>query len=166
MCKMPRKSTKTTDIDKQEPKKSTVVEFVKTSPTAKPPTYATEGSGAFDFYSSVSMLVPPRGVSKIPLGIKVAIPPEYMMILIPRSSIGAKTPLRLANSVGLIDSDYRGELMALYENKPDAIGSRTISEGDRVAQGFLIPKIPVEFTEVKNLEGTERGEGGFGSTGK
>lgn len=162
---MPRKSTSTATI-KKETNPSVTVQFVKTSPTAKPPTYTTDGAGAFDFYSSVSMLVPPRGVAKIPLGVKVAIPPSYMMLLISRSSIGAKTPLRLANSVGLIDSDYRGEVMALYENKPDAIGSRTIAEGDRVAQGFLIPKIPVSFKEVKELEETKRGEGGFGSTGR
>lgn len=162
---MPRKSTSATTT-KKELKPSVVVQFVKTSPTAKAPTYGTEGAVAFDFYSSVSMMVPPRGVAKIPLGVKVAIPPGYMMLIIPRSSIGAKTPLRLANSIGLIDCDYRGEVMALYENKPDAIGSRTIAEGDRVAQGFLIPKVPVIFTEVTKLEETKRGEDGFGSTGR
>lgn len=162
---MPRKSTSATTT-KKEVKPSAVVQFVKTSPTAKAPTYGTEGAGAFDFYSSVSMMVPPRGVAKIPLGVKVAIPPGYMMLIIPRSSIGAKTPLRLANSIGLIDCDYRGEVMALYENKADAIGSRTIAEGDRIAQGFLIPKVPVTFTEVDKLEETKRGEDGFGSTGR
>lgn len=164
---MPRKSTSLTKTTaKQGLKQGVTVQFVKTTPTAKAPTYGTEGAGAFDFYSNVSMTVPPRGVAKIPLGVKVAIPPEYMMLIIPRSSIGAKTPLRLSNSIGLIDSDYRGEVMALYENKPDAIGSRTIADGDRVAQGFLIPKVPVTFTEVDKLEETKRSDGGFGSTGR
>jgi len=164
---MPRKSTSATTKKTTETKKDTavVIQYVKTTPSSKIPTYATDGSGAFDFYSNVSMTVPPRGVAKIPLGVKVAIPPEYMMLIIPRSSIGSKTPLRLSNSVGLIDSDYRGEIMAMYENKPDAIGSRTIAEGDRIAQGFLIPKIKVTFSEVDKLPETERGEGGFGSTG-
>ena len=164
---MPRKSTSLTKTTaKQGLKQGVTVQFVKTTPTAKAPTYGTEGAGAFDLYSSISITVPPRGVAKIPLGIKCEIPSDYMMLIVPRSSTGIKTPLRLPNSVGVIDSDYRGELMALYENKPDAIGSRTIAEGDRIAQGFLIPKIPVIFKEVPKLKESKRGNGGFGSTGK
>lgn len=131
----------------------------------KEPTYGSAGAGAFDLYAADSVIIPPSGVTKVNLKLRCEIPSGFMMLIFPRSSIGAKTPLRMANSVGLIDSDYRGDICCLYENNQNAIGSRTICKGDRIAQGILIPKIPVEFKHVKKLSDTERGTGGFGSTG-
>ena len=85
------------------------------------------------------------------------------MLLFPRSSIGKKTWLRMSNSVGVIDSDYRGTIHAIYDN----IGCdrQVIKKGQRIAQGIIVPIPKVEFEEVEELSITERGEGGFGSTG-
>jgi dUTP diphosphatase len=85
------------------------------------------------------------------------------LLLFPRSSIGIKTCLRMANSVGVIDSDYRGTIHAMYENI--FCVPHHINQGDRIAQGIIVPIPKVEFEEVEELSTTERGEGGFGSTG-
>jgi dUTP pyrophosphatase len=86
------------------------------------------------------------------------------MSIVPRSSTGFKTPLRLANSVGIIDSDYRGELGLIFTNTNKE--SFQIKKGDRLAQGFLSPIINIEIQEAQELSQTDRGSGGIGSTGK
>lgn len=139
------------------------VKIKKTHPNGKIPTYATNGSGAFDFYSAEDDTVFPQFPSAINLGVAMEIPAGHVMLLFPRSSIGKKTWLRMANSVGVIDSDYRGTIHALYDNI--ALSRQEIKQGDRIAQGMIIPISKVEFEEVEELSTTERGEGGFGSTG-
>lgn len=138
------------------------VKIKKTHPNGKIPTYATNGSGAFDFYSAEDDTVFPQFPSAINLGVAMEIPAGHVMLLFPRSSIGKKTWLRMANSVGVIDSDYRGTIHALYEN---AWCGYTVFAEDRIAQGIILPIPKVEFEEVEELSTTERGEGGFGSTG-
>jgi len=93
----------------------------------------------------------------------VEIPKGYMGLLVPRSSM-SKTPLRCANSVGIIDADYRGELSIAYENV--SCNDYTIFRGDRIAQLIIVPVVMVDVVEVDELSKTERGVGGYGSTGK
>lgn len=139
------------------------VKIKKTHPSGRIPTYATDGSGAFDFYSAEDRIVFPQFPNAIRLGVAMEIPVGHVMLLFPRSSIGKKTWLRMSNSVGVIDSDYRGTIHAIYDN----IGCdrQVIKKGQRIAQGIIVPIPKVEFEEVEELSTTERGEGGFGSTG-
>ena len=139
------------------------VKIKKTHPNGKIPTYATDGSGAFDFYSAEDVDIKRLELMAIDLGIAMEVPEGHVMLLFPRSSIGKNTPLRMANSVGVIDSDYRGTIHALYENV--FLQDEYITQGDRIAQGIIAPIPKVEFEEVEELSTTERGEGGFGSTG-
>jgi dUTP pyrophosphatase len=94
-------------------------------------------------------------------GISMEIPEGFMGLVFPRSSI-RKTDLVLSNSVGVIDSGYRGEIQATFKKT----GLNKYQIGDRGAQIIIIPHPPIEFVEVEQLTNTERGEGGFGSTGK
>jgi dUTP pyrophosphatase len=142
------------------------VKFIKERPDSKAPEYKTDGSFAFDLYSDRDCTVVGNKPTLISLGVKVEIPSGYGMLIIPRSSIGSKTPLRQSNSVGLIDSDYRGVVMVMYESNRDIAGSTIVRRGDRIAQGFLIPYVNVDFVEADELSETERGTGGFGSTGR
>ena len=139
------------------------VKIKKTHPNGKIPTYATDGSGAFDFYSAEDVKVGNGQVRNINLGVAMEIPQGHVLLLFPRSSIGIKTCLRMANSVGVIDSDYRGTIHAMYENI--FCVPHHINQGDRIAQGIIVPIPKVEFEEVEELSTTERGGGGFGSTG-
>ena len=139
------------------------VKIKKTHPNGKIPTYATDGSGAFDFYSAEDVKVGNGQVRNINLGVALEIPQGHVLLLFPRSSIGIKTCLRMANSVGVIDSDYRGTIHAMYENI--FCVPHHINQGDRIAQGIIVPIPKVEFEEVEELSTTERGDGGFGSTG-
>lgn len=139
------------------------VKIKKTHPSGRIPTYATDGSGAFDFYSAEDVIYDFTETRVINLGVAMEIPQGHVMLLFPRSSIGKNKGLRMANSVGVIDSDYRGTIHALYENV--FLQNEYITQGDRIAQGIIVPIPKVEFEEVEELSTTERGEGGFGSTG-
>lgn len=114
-----------------------------------------------DLRSRVEINIPPHTRVTIPLGVCVAVPEGYVLLLFPRSSMG-NTPLRMCNSVGVIDSGYTGEIMAMYENNSDF--SWSIDIGERIAQAVLVPCGYMGLEYVKNLESTERGDGGFGST--
>jgi len=98
------------------------------------------------------------------LGIALEIPEGFVGLVFPRSSI-RNTELTLSNSVGVVDSGYRGELQATF-NKLNGLDSISYNVGDRVCQVLIIPYPQIEFVEVEDLSNTERGEGGFGSTGK
>lgn len=91
------------------------------------------------------------------------IPEGYFGAIFARSGLATKRGLRPANCVGVVDSDYRGEIIVALHN--DTAFPQEISEGERIAQIVIIPYLPVDFTEVDNLSSTVRGEGGFGSTG-
>lgn len=133
----------------------------------KPPTYGTEGAACFDFYVpddiEYKLIKSHEAGVKIPLGISVEVPEGYALFIVPRSSMGLKTPLRQSNSVGIIDSDYRGEIAVILDNLSGK--SWIVGKGERVAQGYILPVPRVEFEEVDELSETERGTGGFGSTG-
>lgn len=129
----------------------------------KTPTYGTTGAACFDFYAPNDVVVTQMLSNKIPLGLAFEIPPGYAMFIVPRSSTGLKTTLRQSNSIGVIDSDYRGEVLALFDRL--GLKNEVINAGDRIAQGFILPVAQVDFIEVDELSDTERGAGGFGSTG-
>ena len=139
------------------------VKIKKTHPNGKIPTYATDGSGAFDFYSAEDVNFKYTETQAINLGVAMEVPKEHVLLLFPRSSIGMDTGFRMANSAGVIDSDYRGTIHALYENIFAV--PQHFKQGQRIAQGIIVPIPKVEFEEVEELSTTERGEGGFGSTG-
>lgn len=127
------------------------------------PTYESEGAAGFDFYSIKDYVIEPGEVELVRTGLAVEIPEGYEIVIRPRSGLSLKTKLRVANSPGTIDSDYRGEIKIILENT----GSESIkvNTGDRIAQGVL-KKVPkANFIKVRKLNKTNRGEGGFGHTG-
>ena len=132
---------------------------------AKVPTYAHETDAAADLYAMEdTVLKGPSLGNKIRTGVKIQLPEGWLALIIPRSSIGAKTSLRLSNSVGLIDSGYRGELGVLYDNID--VNDVTIHQGDRIAQLLVMPSYRFQAKVVDILTDSDRGEGGFGSSGK
>ncbi len=141
------------------------VNIVKTHPDAVVPFYGTLGAACFDLYSTESTTVLPQCGSKfIGTGLTFEIPSGYVMLVFSRSGHGFKNDIRLCNSVGVIDSDYRGEVMVKLHN--DGQSEYQVAKGERIAQAMIIPHPPVTFSVVENLSETIRGEGGFGSTGK
>lgn len=131
---------------------------------AQVPTYAHDTDAAADLYAMEDQIIPPHSYgNKIRTGVKIQLPEGWLAFILPRSSIGAKTPLRLSNSVGLIDSGYRGELGILYDNISG--GSYSIKAGDRIAQLLIMPSDRFKANVVDILTDSDRNEGGFGSTG-
>lgn len=130
---------------------------------AQLPTRGSKDAAGLDLYCPFHIKVPADSQKKIPLGIAVEIPKGHMGLLVPRSSM-SKTPLRCANSVGIIDADYRGELSIAYENI--SCSDYTIFRGERIAQLIIVPIAVVDVQEAQTLSETERGDGGYGSTGK
>lgn len=129
------------------------------------PTYAHDTDAAADLYAAETVVVPAHSLGNIiPTGIKIALPENWTAYIVPRSSMGVKTPLRLSNSVGVIDSDYRGPVGVIYDNISDS--DYTINAGDRIAQLIVMPTYRFKAQVVDILPATERGEGGFGSSGK
>ena len=139
--------------------------LIKLDDGAQIPTYAHDTDACADLYSADDMVIPAHSFhNMVRTGVHIALPEGWMAMIFPRSSIGSKTELRLSNSVGIIDSDYRGQLGVLYDNLSDS--AYTIKTGDRVAQMLVMPSYRFKATVVDNLPETARGEGGFGSTGK
>lgn len=138
---------------------------IKLEEGATAPTYAHATDAAADLYALEDMVLLPHSMGNmVRTGVRIALPESWAAYIVPRSSIGSKTPLRLSNSVGVIDSDYRGELCVLYDNISDSVYH--IKAGDRIAQLLIMPAHHFKAVEVDTLPETERGDGGFGSTGK
>ncbi len=142
------------------------VKFRKLDPAAIVPAYATPGSAGADLYalpSAPPTVIEPGATVFIRTGLAAAIPRGYVGLVFARSGLASRQGLAPANKVGVIDSDYRGEwLIALYNQSGEP---RVVSPGDRVAQLVLLPVLTPAFTEVDSLDETQRGAGGFGSTG-
>ena len=146
------------------------VHIMKCYPDAKVPTAATPGSAGYDLYAyfpkelkSDGVIIDPGKVQLIGTGLKIKAPYGYFGALFPRSGLSLKQGLRLANCVGICDEDYTGEYkIALYN---DSNIPRVVKKGDRIAQLVFLPWHPVQFKDKPELEETERGDGGFGSTG-
>lgn len=129
------------------------------------PTYATPGSACFDIYSNSAGFISQDHPDTFHTGLAFEIPENHVMLVFSRSGHGFKNGVRLANCTGVIDSDYRGELMVKLTNNGSG-GCLDVRYGDRIAQAIILPYEQVSFEEVDELSSTERGEGGFGSSGK
>ena len=130
------------------------------------PKMATEGSAAADLYACIDepVTVLPGKTVPIPTGIAVAVPKGFGAFIFARSGLGIKHGIVPSNCVGVIDSDYRGEIVVGLYNHSDR--EYTVNPNDRIAQMAIMPVAAANFIEADELSETERGEGGFGSTGK
>ena len=135
-------------------------------PGARIPTYGTEASAGADLYACMQdkVEVGPGQNVMIPTGIAMEIPKGYAGLVFARSSMGAKRGLAPANKVGVIDSDYRGEIRVVLHNHSGE--PQSVEPGERVAQLLIVPVFTPGFQEAEKLSDTSRGAGGFGSTGK
>ncbi len=144
-----------------------VVKIKKLRENARIPFRATPGSAGMDLYACLDaeVVIEPGERAMIPTGIAIALEsPAYCAFLYARSGLAVKYGIAPANCVGVIDSDYRGEVCAVLQNF-----SRepfTVSDGERIAQLVIAPVDQPVIEEVGELDGTERGAGGFGSTGQ
>lgn len=131
------------------------------------PSYATPGSAGMDLRACLTapLTINPGETHLIPTGIAIHIAdPSMAATILPRSGLGHKHGIVLGNLVGLIDSDYQGELMISCWNRGNT--SFTIEAGDRIAQLVIVPVIQAQLTLVESFDSSERGEGGFGHSGK
>lgn len=137
----------------------------RVNPFAKLPKYQTAGAACFDIAAALDepVIVRPCQAEIVPTGLAVEVPPGYVLKLYSRSGHGFKSNVRLSNCVGVIDSDYRGEIMASIFN--DGLIEFRIEHGDRILQGMIEKADQIDIVEVDDLSETDRGEGGFGSTG-
>ena len=138
-----------------------VVVVVRLSPSAVVPCRATSGSAGYDLSSAASLVVPSRGRAVIPTDLSIAVPPGTYGRVAPRSGLALKSGIDVG--AGVVDSDYRGPLGVILFNHSDADFS--IAAGDRVAQLILEVIAVADVEETDELTSTERGHGGFGSTG-
>lgn len=145
---------------------SAKIKIKKLTDTAKTPTRVSEYAAGYDLYADVKedVQIKPHETVKIGTGLAMEIPDGYFGAIFARSGLAAKEGLRPANCVGVCDSDYRGEYIVAIHN--DSEETRTVTAGERIAQLVVMPYLPVTFDEVAELTDTNRGEGGFGSTGK
>ena len=142
------------------------VKIKKLSPEAVIPTYAKDGDAGMDMVAT-KIISDNLGAVTYGTDIAMEIPKGFVGLIFPRSSI-RKTNLQLSNSVGVVDSGYRGEIQATFNKIQgiDNVERDSYKVGDRIMQIMIIPHPEIEFEEVEELNNTERGEGGFGSTGK
>ena len=130
------------------------------------PAYATEGSAGMDLHACCEseITIPARSRGKVPTGIAIELPnPDLAALVFPRSGLASKHGISLSNAVGVIDSDYRGEIICSVKNDSDT--EFVVHPGDRIAQLIFFPIYRIVWDEVSELGETERGAGGFGSTG-
>ena len=141
-----------------------VVPIHRIDPTVELPSYAYSGDAGLDLRASESATIAPFERCLVPTGLSIAIPEGYAGFVQPRSGLALKNGLSIANTPGLIDSHYRGELKIIAVNL-DAHKELHIERGERIAQ-LVIQRVPVvELVEVDALDETDRGAGGFGSSG-
>lgn len=141
------------------------LEFKKVREGAKEPTYGTEEAAGADLYACLEedIKIAPHEKKLIPTGLVMQIPRGFAGFIYARSGIATKRGLVPSNCVGVIDSDYRGEVMVALHNQ--SLKEQEVGAHERIAQIVIAPYLKVEYSEVKELNETERGAGGFGSTG-
>ena len=131
------------------------------------PAYATPGSAGLDLRACLEapLTLQPNAWQLVPTGISIYLQdPAYAALILPRSGLGHKHGIVLGNLVGLIDSDYQGQLMVSAWNRSDV--AFTIEPMERIAQLMIVPVVQAEFNVVDSFSASQRGEGGYGSTGK
>lgn len=141
------------------------IQVKKLRPGAILPTRGSVHAAGYDLYACLDadVVIEPGKTAKIGTGLSVAVPEGYFGAVFARSGLALKNGLRPANCVGVCDSDYRGEYIVALHNDSDT--PFTVSDGNRIAQLVVMPFLAVEFEEAEELTQTDRGEGGFGSTG-
>ncbi len=140
------------------------VSFRRLDSGLPPPSRARPDDAGWDLRAAEPVKLPPGGRAMVPTGVAVAIPPGYAALVLPRSGHAARHGVGLVNAPGLIDAGYRGEIRVLLINHGDEVV--TFERGDRVAQLVITPVPAVVWREVAELPVSERGAGGFGSTGR
>lgn len=142
------------------------IKIKKLNENANIPTRGSAYSAGYDLYACIDepITIPAHSTVKIGTGLAVEIPDGYFGAIFARSGLATKEGLRPANCVGCCDSDYRGEYIVALHNDTDE--TKLIVPNERIAQLVVMPYLSVEFEEVTELIDTERGTGGFGSTGK
>jgi dUTP pyrophosphatase len=141
------------------------VRIKKLNENAVIPSYAKDGDAGMDLVAT-SIISTTSTQITYGIGLALEIPKGFVGLIFPRSSV-RKTRLMLSNCVGVIDSGYRGELQATFNKiNNDSVSENDYKVGDRIAQIMIIPHPDIQFEEADELSDTERGEGGFGSTGK
>jgi dUTP diphosphatase len=130
------------------------------------PTFGSPGAAGADLYACLTspVTVAPEETAFIPTGLAMELPEGYVGLVYARSGLACKRGLAPANKVGVIDSDYRGEFIVALHNH--GTESQTVASGERIAQLVVTPILMPEYVETDSLSATQRGEGGFGSTGK
>lgn len=147
-------------IDKKD-----TIKIKRLNKDAKIPTRGSKYAAGYDLYANCNkeVCVYPHTTSLIGTGVAAEIPEGFFGAIFARSGLATKQGLRPANCVGVVDSDYRGEIKVALHN--DSNGTKKVACGDRIAQLVIMPYLSIEFEEVTELNDTERGSGGFGSTG-
>ena len=142
------------------------VKIKKLDERAKLPTYGTEYSAGADLYSMEgdTVTLKPHETVMVHLGFAIEIPEGYAGLVFARSGLASKRGIAPANKVGVVDSDYRGECMVALHNHTDS--EVTVEGGERIAQLVIVPFLKAEYELAEELSDTQRGAGGFGSTGK
>ncbi len=142
------------------------VNFTRLNNDAKIPLRGSNEAAGYDLYANISedfVEIKPHETAKIGTGIAMEIPNGYFGAIFARSGLATKEGLRPANCCGVVDQDYRGEIIVALHNDSDNV--RFITPNERIAQLVVIPYLEIEFNEVDRLNTTSRGAGGFGSTG-
>ena len=141
------------------------VNIKKLNPGAVIPTYGSEFSAGADLYACIeeAVAIQPNETKLIKTGLSMEIPKGFAGLIYARSGLASKKGLAPANKVGVVDSDYRGEVMVALHNHSDVVA--TVEPKERIAQLVIAPFLKAAFTEVEKLTDTQRGSGGFGSTG-
>lgn len=142
------------------------VKIKRLNKLAKIPTRGTAESAGYDLYAATDkdIQISPHSNVKIGTGIAMSIPNGFFGGIFARSGVATKRNMRPSNCVGIIDSDYTGEVIVSIHN--DSTETKTIQSGERIAQLVIVPYLNIIFDEVNELDETERGAGGFGSTGE
>lgn len=144
------------------------IKVKKLDPNAILPTVGSAYAAGSDLYALLDgdgeVTIPAHHTAKIHTGLAIELPEGTFGAIFARSGLASREGLRPANCVGVVDSDYRGEVIVALHNDSDL--PRTVKSGERIAQLVVMPYLPVMFEEADELSDTARGEGGFGSTGK
>jgi dUTP pyrophosphatase len=138
------------------------VEVLITASTV--PEYAHPGDAGADLHSAEALVLAPGERALVGTGVSIALPDGYAAFVVPRSGLAAKHGVTIVNAPGTVDAGYRGEIKVTLLNT-DLHKSFSIAAGDRIAQLIVMPVVRAAFVEVDRLPGSQRGEGGFGSTG-